>query len=88
MLNLFIQLENAEKILIKVPNITERLIQYQKIKQAVRHQGFKLSAFLPTIFLQESEGVGSGMKAVLNHPLKRENNKEFRSIIRKNFKIN
>lgn len=45
MLNLFIQLENAEKIVIKVPNITERLIQYQKIKQAVRHQGlsFQLS---------------------------------------------
>lgn len=48
----------------------------------------KLSAFLQTVFLHESERVGMGMKAVLNHPLQRENNKEFWLIIRKNFKIN
>lgn len=48
----------------------------------------KLSAFLQTVFLHQSEGGGKGMKAVLNHPLQRENNKEFRLIIRKNFKLN
>lgn len=48
----------------------------------------KLSTFLHTVFLHESEGVGMGMKSLLNHPLQRENNKEFRLIIRKNFKIN
>lgn len=45
----------------------------------------KLSAFLQSLFLHESEGVGTGMKAVLNHALQRENNKELRLIIRKNF---